>query len=49
MSRPDPFAWIEECRPTRRHLRRQASHTAIAALVLAGAVAMILAGLRWLL
>lgn len=49
MSPADPFAWVEECRPTRRHIRRQATRTAAAVLILAGAIGMVLAGLRWLM
>ena len=46
MSWADPFGWVEECRPTRRHLRRRAMRTAIACGMVLLAIVAILIALR---
>lgn len=48
MSWADPFGWIEECRPTRRHLRRRAMRVAIACGMVSLAIIAALMALRWL-
>jgi len=48
MSWADPFGWIEECRPTRRHLRRRTIRTAIACGVVSLAIVAVLIALRGL-